>query len=73
VLLQRYRAHGDKRSELQLTAKMGALDPADLEARFSGVQALVALNDTRGATGALKAIAEYCREKHKPEALARAL
>jgi tetratricopeptide (TPR) repeat protein len=73
ALLQRYRGQGDRRSELQLTARMAALDPADLEARVQGAQALVELGDRRGALAALKSLAEYCREKQKTDVLLRVL
>lgn len=54
----RRRARGDDRGLAQVRIRLGSLDPADYPARFDAARARILIQDTAGAVGELKALAE---------------
>jgi len=65
------RHHGDTRGALDITVKLGALDPADVPARFAAARARVELGDTPGALHEYTALAAWLAAQGRdPEAVA---
>ena len=56
-VIERRRARNDARGAAQIRARLGSLDPADLEARIAAASARVELGDAPGAVRDLKEIA----------------
>ena len=65
------RHHGDTRGALNITVKLGALDPADVPARLAAARARVELDDTPGALHEYTALAAWlAAQGREPEAVA---
>lgn len=52
------RSRGDLAGVAAITIRLGALDPADYEARLAGARAQIEIGDAPGAVGALKSLAQ---------------
>jgi len=57
------RQRGDGRGALDITVRLGALDPADVPARFAAARARVELGDTPGALHEYTALAAWLTEQ----------
>lgn len=70
TVADRRKAKGDRRGAAEMRVKLGALDPADLEARVAGARANAELGETVEAANALRdAAAEFADKGQKDRAL----
>jgi tetratricopeptide (TPR) repeat protein len=60
-------AKGDRRGAAEVRMRLGAVDPADLEARLIGARAAAEIGETPAAVSELKAIAEEFNQRRRPD------
>jgi tetratricopeptide (TPR) repeat protein len=69
----RRRARGDERGVAEIVVRLATLDPNDFEARLTGAQTRVTLDDLPGAIADLKALAAYMQDKERADETLQAL
>ena len=65
-LLARRRNRGDRGGAGEIVVRLGALDPADFEARLAGARTLVEMGRTDEAAGRFRSIYDDLMEKERP-------
>ena len=66
-VVDRRKRRGDRRGAAVITMRLGAVDPADLEARLIGARAAAEIGETPGAVNELKALAEELTKRGRPD------